>query len=157
MLKSTEAVNANVRILDKYQVSPTSGYLRDFEPIDRLLLTNLFKIKDKLEKLQKALIEKAEAEDYNAVFATAQTLKYSGIKQQLEAAKKDFLEFGTIEVLRKIVEEEPFKYDSSYMNELYIFGKREDLLPKFRSSYDTVKQSDPKAAIYKKLGATIVL
>lgn len=126
---------------------------KDLQPIEVVILTNAINMLNLIESINedaikaikdgrfteaKELVEKAEYFKYDPAF--------------LKEMKKQVLDYSTLETLDKIVNNIPFdtKYNFSDDNRLIPI----EVLPKL-SSYDKIDIKNPKASIYKRLGATI--
>ena len=122
----------------------------DLPAVEKVILENILEMMTKKEKLVEEI--KNNADDYNKVIKAATELKVGyGYGSQLNTLKKQLIEYGSVETLTKIINQEKFakKYGGDLLIPTYV-------LPDL-SSYDKVKSTNPKAAIYSKLGATVIL
>lgn len=152
---STESFQTVAVITDTSNINKDSRYFETIEMIDRLLLCEIFKFQSYYNNKIKAVIKAAEDGDINKLVQAATAIEHSDLKTRIQDAKKNLAQFGSYEVVRKILDNEAFSY-TNYAGkvEYFSFGDKKTLLPQY-SSFDSFKANDPKADLYKRMGATI--
>lgn len=120
--------------------------------IEFILLTLIYQYLDKLDNLKRLVVESVQVNELTKTIDTAKQLSVLQQFELLTALKKQFFEAASRETLSKIINEEKFASQYSYVDPQLI-DKR--VLPSF-SSYDKFPINNPKASIYKLLGATVI-
>ena len=129
--------------------------VKGLTPIEIVVLTNVINIHNHIETTkEQALTHLNDGKFELAKERLTEANYFKFDKTFLSEMKKQVVEHCSIETLTKIVDNKPFELEYSWTSEQYTIPSV--ILPRL-SSYDKIASNNPKASIYKKLGATITV
>lgn len=125
----------------------------ELNQVEEVLLTLILSYIEKVEKIKKEIIKLVTDNKFLEAKKETDRLQFYQYDSQFGHMKKLFFTSARVETLNKIVNDGLFTPKHNWSEPILI---SKDVLPSM-SSFDKISSSDPKASIYRKLGATIVL
>lgn len=124
-------------------------------PVEKVVLSNVINMHNMIEDLKEKVLEYVANGEFEKASESLKEANYSKWNPCfLTEMKKQVMEYCEVETLLKIVNNQPFQLEHSWNNESYTIPKC--ILPK-GNSFGNISASNPKAAVFKAIGATVVM